>query len=93
VATKYIRIFEIGPGSWIRLKATAGSDTTLLEEGEAGRAEHTSELGRGIGRAHIDDPHRLDPGPWRLNAEQARGLAALDAAPELLLRGQQEVLV
>jgi hypothetical protein len=33
--------------------------------------------------------HRLDPRPRRLNAEQARGLAALDAAPELLLGREQ----
>jgi hypothetical protein len=42
---------------------------------------------------HIDDPDPLDPRPWRFDPEQARGLAERDAAPELLLRGQEEVLV
>ena len=65
----------------------------VLEKGAAGRAEYAGELGPGIGRAHVDDPHRLDPWPRRLNAEQARGLATLDAAPELFLRGEQKVLV
>ena len=51
------------------------------------------EFGPGIGRAHIDDPYRLDSWPRRLDSEQARGLAILDAAPELLLRGQQQVLI
>ena len=32
-------------------------------------------------------------GLWRLDTEQPRGLAALDAAPELLLSGHDEVLV
>ena len=32
-------------------------------------------------------------GPWRLDAKQMRGLAGLDAAPELLLGGEQEMLV
>ena len=70
-----------------------GLGLLVLEEGGAGRAEHAGELGPGIGRAHVDDPHRLDPWPRRLDAEEARGLATLDAAPELLLRGQQEMLV
>ena len=41
----------------------------------------------------IDDPYRFDPWPRRFNAEEARGLATLDATPELLFRGEQEVLV
>ena len=65
----------------------------MLEEGGAGRAEYAGEFRPGIGGAHVDDPHRLDPRPRRLDAEQARGLAALDAAPELPLGGEQEVLV
>ena len=57
------------------------------------RAEYAGEFRPGIGRAHVDDPDSLDPRPRRLDAEQARRFAALHAAPELLLRGQQEVLV
>jgi hypothetical protein len=36
---------------------------------------------------------RLDPWPSRHGKEQARGLAALDTAPEFLLRGEQQMLV
>ena len=46
-----------------------------------------------LDEAHVDDADRLQPRPRRLDPEQARGLAALDAAPELLLRGEQQVLV
>ncbi len=65
----------------------------VLEEGGAGRAEHAGEFRPGIGRAHVDDPDRFDPWSRRLDAEQARGLAILDAAPEFLLRGQEQVLI
>ena len=58
-----------------------------------GRAEQPGKLRPGIGCAHVDDPDGFDPRPRRLDAEQARGLAALDAAPELLLRRKQEVLI
>jgi hypothetical protein len=33
----------------------------------------------GVGCTHIHDPDRLDPRPRGLDAEQARGLAALEA--------------
>ena len=56
-------------------------------------AEHPGEFRPGIGSAHIDDPDGLDAWSGRLDTEEARGLAALDAAPELLLSGQQQVLV
>ena len=65
----------------------------MLEKGGAGRAEHAGEFRPRVGRAHINDPHGLDPRSRWLNAEEARGLTTLDAAPELLLRGQQEVLI
>jgi hypothetical protein len=54
----------------------------MLEEGGAGRTEHASEFRPRIGRAHIDDLHRLDPGLGRLNAEWSRKFAGFDAAPE-----------
>jgi hypothetical protein len=44
-----------------------------------------------VGRAHVDGSNRLQPRPWRLDPEQTRGFAALHAAPELLLRGDQKV--
>ena len=58
-----------------------------------GRLKQAGKLGPGVGSAHVDGADRLDPRPWRLDAKQARGLAGLDAAPELLLGGQQQVLV
>src|SRR5215472_11587262 len=65
----------------------------MIEEGAPSAAEHSGEFAPGIGAAHVDDPYGLDPRPQRLDAEEARGLARLDTAPELLFRGQQEVLV
>ena len=65
----------------------------VLKIRSAGCPEYAGELGPGIGRAHVDDPHRLDARPRRFNAEQARGLATLDAAPEFFLSGKKEVLV
>src|ERR1700724_2717624 len=60
----------------------------VVHERLAGRSEHGGKLGPGIGRAHVDNPHSLDPRPRWLDAEEARGLAALNAAPELFLRGE-----
>jgi hypothetical protein len=65
----------------------------MLEKGRPGPAKHPGKLGPGIGRAHIDRANGRYARPRRLDAEQARGLAALDAAPELPLGGEQQVLV
>ena len=46
-----------------------------------------------VGGAHVHDTDGFEPGTRRLDPEQARWLAALDAAPELLLGRQQQVLV
>jgi len=43
--------------------------------------------------SHVDPFDGLDPWSRRFNAEEASGLAALDTAPELPLRRQQQVLV
>jgi hypothetical protein len=52
------------------------------------------DLGPGIGRAQINDPHRLDPRLCRrLDAEQARGLATFDTTPEFPLGRDNKVLV
>jgi hypothetical protein len=40
-----------------------------------------------VRRAHIDDPKHFDALPRRLGPEQAKGLAALDTAPEIPLDG------
>src|SRR6266850_6630979 len=61
----------------------------VLEIGLARAPEHAGEFRPGVGRAHVDDANGLNARPWRLGAEEARGLAALDAAPELLFRGQK----
>src|ERR1700694_4879237 len=65
----------------------------MIEERSAGMAKDASKFRPGIGRAHVDDPDRLDPRPWCLDAEQMRGLAGFHAAPELLLCGEEEMLV
>src|ERR1019366_3820900 len=56
----------------------------VFQERRAGAAIDGRKFSPDVGRAHIDDAHRLDPWSRCLDAEQARGLAALDAAPELL---------
>lgn len=64
-----------------------------------GQARQRGSAGRGwqslptLRAAHVDGSDGLNPGPRRLNAEEARGLAALDAAPEFPFRGEQQVLV
>ena len=58
-----------------------------------GCLKQACKLGPGVGAAHVDGPDRLDLWPWRLDAKQVRGLAGLDAAPELLLGREQKVLV
>src|SRR6266436_6435699 len=65
----------------------------MIEKSRAGLAKHAGEFRPGIGGRHVDDPDRLDPGPGCLDPEQVRGFAILDAAPELLLCGEQHVLV
>src|SRR5450759_351754 len=65
----------------------------MVQEGRASLAKHPRQFGPGIGCAHIDDPHRRDPGPWCFGAEQARGLTILNAPPELLFCRQQQMLV
>src|SRR5664280_608070 len=65
----------------------------MFQEGRAGLAKHPRQFGPGIGCTHIDDPHRCDPRPWGFDPIEARGLATLHTAPELLFRGQQQMLV
>src|SRR5258708_38623717 len=59
----------------------------MLEVSLAGAPKPAREFRPGIGRAHVDDPSRLDARSRRLDIKQVRGLAALDATPEFLLRG------
>src|SRR5215204_6305930 len=65
----------------------------MLDKGWSGSAVDGGELGPGVRFAHVDRPHRFDARPRWLDPEEARGLAGLDAAPELLLGGEQKVLI
>src|SRR5215813_8883986 len=65
----------------------------MLEMGLACAPKYAGEFGPGIGRIHVDDPHRLNASSRWLDAEDARALAALDAAPEFLFRRQKKVLI
>src|SRR6516164_741072 len=65
----------------------------MLEMGLACAPKYAGEFGPGIGRIHVDDPHRLNASSRWLDAEEARALAALDAAPEFLFRRQKKVLI
>src|SRR3984957_14863498 len=70
-----------------------GLGALVLEKSRPGPAKHAGKLAPGIGRAHVDTANSLNPRPRRLTPEQARGLTRFDAAPELLLGREQEVLV
>src|SRR6516164_3262971 len=65
----------------------------MVERGRTGQPIEVCKLGPSVGAAHVNGPDRFDPWPRRVDAEEARGLAALDTAPEFSLRRQQEVLV
>src|SRR6266702_1571545 len=45
----------------------------MLEVSLARASKHAREFRPGIGCAHVDDPHRLDPRARRLDPKQARG--------------------
>src|SRR5499427_7693168 len=65
----------------------------MLQMGLACAPKYAGEFGPGIGRIHVDDPHRLNASSRWLDAEEARALAALDASPEFLFRRQKKVLI
>src|SRR5262249_22362843 len=65
----------------------------MLEVSLARASKHAGEFRPGIGSAHVDDLHRFDPRAGRLDSKQSRGVACLNAAPELFLGRKQEVLV
>src|SRR5215467_14319856 len=56
----------------------------MLQKCRSGLAKDCGEFRPGIGRTHINDADGLDAKSRRLGKEQARGHAALDAAPEFL---------
>jgi hypothetical protein len=65
----------------------------MIQKSLSGVAENTRKFRPGIRGAHIHNPNRLDPRLWWFDAEEARGLAALDTEPELPLGRDNEVLV
>jgi hypothetical protein len=56
-------------------------------------AKHAGKLSPGIGRTHVDDANGLNARTRWLDAKQPWRLPVLDAAPELLFGGQEQVLV
>ena len=65
----------------------------MLQKGLSGAAEETREFRPRVRIAHINNPDGLDPWLWRFDSEQLRWLAALDAAPELALGRDDEMLI
>src|SRR5215469_13971342 len=65
----------------------------MIEKSLPGAAEQAGKFGPGIRSAHIHNPDRFDPRRWWFNTEDARGLAALNTAPELPLSRDNQVLV
>src|ERR1019366_9610819 len=59
----------------------------------SGPRKDCGKLRPSIGGAHIDDTYCLDARSRRFNPEQGRGLTTLDAAPELPLRRNNQMLV
>ena len=65
----------------------------VFQEGRMGAPENAGKFRPRIRGAHVDDADRLDPDLRRFCQEEARGLAGFDAAPELFLGREQEMLV
>src|SRR6516225_11938439 len=65
----------------------------VVEKGLPGGAEDRRELGPRIRARHVDDPHRRKARARRIDPEQPRGLAILDATPEFALGGYKQALI
>src|ERR1700722_3250001 len=65
----------------------------MLKMSLPGADENVGELAPGVGARHIDDADGLDARSWRINAEESRRIAGLDASPELAFSRDDEVLV
>ena len=70
-----------------------GLSVFVLKVGRPSPRKDPRKLRPGVGGTQVDDAHRLDPRLRRFDAEQGRGLAILDAAPEFPFGGNDEVLV
>src|SRR5580704_727775 len=65
----------------------------MLRMRRAGPGKDAGELRPGIRRTHVNNADRLKPRLRRLDAKQPWRFPALDTAPELALRGDDEVLI
>src|SRR5580658_7891936 len=65
----------------------------MFEMRRTGPRKHPGEFRPGIGGPHVDNADRLDSRLWRFDTKQPGRLAALNAAPELALRGDDKMLV
>src|SRR5262249_15682975 len=65
----------------------------MVEESLSGAAEYSGKLGPGVRAAHIDNSDCLDSGLWWVDAKEARGLATLDAVPELAFSRDNQMLI
>src|SRR5581483_1676981 len=61
--------------------------------GRSSPRKDRGELCPSVGGGHVHDSHCLDARLWRIDSEEARGLATLDTAPELPFGGDDQVLV
>src|SRR5690349_21548635 len=64
--------------------------TFMIQVGRAGGAEERSKFGPRVRRAHVNDADGLDARARRLGIDEVRQFAKLHAAPELLLRRDQD---
>jgi hypothetical protein len=65
----------------------------VLEMRLPGSREDRREFRPGIGRCHVDNPHRFEPRLGWIDAKQPGLFAALDTAPELALGGDNQMLI
>src|SRR6516164_4508453 len=86
--------FHAMPDGLLRVLRHQGLELALgpfvLEKGASGVAEESSELGPGVGRAHIDDADGLDARPWRLGQDEVGHFPRLYTAPEFLFRRHED---
>src|SRR5262249_35055988 len=65
----------------------------MVQKSLSGGAEDSGKLRPGVRAAHVYNPDCLDPRLGRLDAEEARGLAALHTVPELTLGRDNQMLI
>src|SRR6516162_966137 len=70
-----------------------GLGLLMVEMRLVGLREDRGELRPSIGRSHIDNTHGFKPRFWRLDPKQLGLFAALDTAPEVALRSDDEMLI